>query len=248
MFLLVLFLASDFAFASGNLCPSANELRSRVESCGDNTSFVAAADACLARIDAKSKAESAKYQALAASDVTRSVEAQTTNFGSNVDSMAKALAGLDELRGNAVPAREEMTFYPLAFLYPANTTAREAESLGLTKYFQKFPCYTGPLADLDKDLVKMDRKIDEIGTAMAALEKLSGTNVARSASLGGSLAAKPAPVRAPASTPSRAPIPAGNSPQRGSDITGTQKAIRDDNDAAYDALFQQANEALQKGK
>lgn len=212
---------------AAGICESLGEVSAKVKSCGANQVFVRAGQDCLQRMDGIAKAQKAVVSALLASDVSGAGLAQSSDFGANLSGLGKTIASLKSLRANAESAKVSMMSYSMAFIYPGGTSQKAADQMGLTSYFNKFPCFTDPLLDLNDQLKEMDQRIADLDRAIAQAEGLAArTGISRDmldANLG-------TPDRRPAGQAYGAGAPAprtnsGRGPQKlgGSDISGSEK-------------------------
>jgi hypothetical protein len=178
----------------------------------------------LKRIEAQAAVQQAALAVLMQADIQVAGEAQTVNFTSNLSSLAKTQASLTALKNAAYQARLEMMSYSMNFMYPGNTSAKEAEKLGLTKYFSKFPCYLDRQVELSDTMQKTDQKIQEIERAAKQVEDLKATSHGSFQSLD---TLSPAQVQVDMSRDPASAAPAADLPRgpdwRGSDISGTKK-------------------------
>ncbi len=223
-----IFLTSEAFAGSALLCPLPGGLSGG--SCPQNYAYAAAAQTCIQRLTLAVTSQQTALAALMAGNNSGAAEAQRAKEGNHIQNLEQMVSSLDSLIAQAQKAEDDLSTYAQQMAYPGKLSKSELESLGFGDLIGSFPCFANNQNAVSETASNIQTKIGQLQATKASALSLLGKSGEFESHLHNDstgLVVSDKPVPAP-----EIPLPAqsvhGESQDTPSDITGTQRAIEED--------------------
>lgn len=184
--------------APSELCVPRRELLMRNNNCKDNINYVKAADICLSKLDAMTKAHSESVSgrmARKSETVTeKSGSGQHTHIQSIERGHDESTATVEDVKSYALKLRAEIVEYSNIFVWPFSLPPSLGRSGKARARLMQDECYRTHQLALRDRLTLIDRKIAELGNVAGTIQGHQQTLSGRGEKLGDwKTTVKPAP-------------------------------------------------------
>lgn len=175
--LLFFFLAANSASAAekniARLCPDLNALTRAVNKCRLNPYFTKASTACLTKLGAEIKLQTAALTAAMGAADSSSESAQAGRLVNHGQNLASSKASLEALRAAASQVRDKLLGYRDHMRRAGDVSKDFSKRLspGFNSILESFPCYRDNHAAISRYVTATEKKIAELD---ATLEDVSG--------------------------------------------------------------------------
>jgi hypothetical protein len=219
------FSATALAAEPATYCAPLQAITQRAQHCYHNPAFASAAKKCVSKLQAEVALRTGSVQTGLAANGGKAESTQAAKLSHEIANLGLSSAQLESLLASAVSVQAELEKYEASMMWPGPLTPREAAGMApaFRDFLAKFPCYKESHADIQSSVQWVEKKIGELKSANAALNKLHQKSAG---SLGGmdSKALSPR-QRVPSSygLGSAEAGPKARQNTKRSDITGTQE-------------------------